>query len=983
MQAMSRPRPRLRNGVDLQLQSAFHDGNWPVAVRLAEKRLRTLGDAYFEVVKICAESQLDDPGAKLMAVDAVWRFAGDAAAASDVDAVDLLEWATLNLLRERDFAATLGPLRVRAVKAAPKDRSAAARCLESCLLHWDLVSAQQIVAIMDRSFPGERAFLFWNIAITHALATSPQAPPEKHKLYGTLAQKQIERAAQLTEQARTTAAEDAPPSPPVRAIRTEEEILLLYDVVETHGAAADVARLLASPVFSPVSQFRLGRKELFVRFVDRMRRQGDWQAIFDVCSDCLADADVDDEPTLLACDWLVWRHFIDAATHLRSVNPNTQKAVQDLLLTLVRSSNLRPIYRRNVLLARVSAAFNLGPGDEDDLQGGKPCSLRMRELMHYVDDQKASSACFDDIKGFVEQLEGPAMIYLAHQHLVRLADGAPDAIAARIRLLALKVQYFVATSPLTAERVPGEKPGSTCLVCDAQYDTALCASCLSSIGGRALRLHKSTAKDLAGNAAGDEIVPELAMVVAFCSLRLAFNDERPGYVPSSRPSTRHLLRALLVLEHQLRLTPKHSQISLMLVQLHLRLGSAQRACDIWGYLAVKRIIVDSLAPIFYDRLSTVAPAALAPSDSAGSQLVETLASHYAVSLKLRMPRRLIDAFESGSYSSVMDMPKYVDNLRASCTRAMSLVEEARTDRLLGQPRGTVLSDDRFVETPDDVCLRDVIDYGSLPSWDCSVCPPMHTRLRLGPPPSNQRSHMSLLAEAFHEVLDYQPPSAFKAGAAVAASDHVFVLEMMARLGHSFSKFIPSAAPLCTPAETLYFEAVGLLCVLVPLCAGLSRSDPLPPELGLFAEALQAALESLAVGMPATEGDQVEQVVWALGSLHGIIMLRDAAAAVKLAAQHVLASHERDRSGPGALPHEAVAHVKALQAAADAALAQATALARGLKGGPVQGRNFGGALRTWVLGDADALGGVVDEAAVARLVESWRANVAGWQRVKWE
>lgn len=104
-------------------------------------------------------------------------------------------------------------------------------------------------------------------------------------------------------------------------MQTEEEILLLYDVVETHGTAADFEKLLASPVFSPVSQFRLGRKELFLRVAAKHQRQGDWEGLFNLCNDCLSDADEDDEPTLLAADWLVWRHFIDAASHLKSVNP--------------------------------------------------------------------------------------------------------------------------------------------------------------------------------------------------------------------------------------------------------------------------------------------------------------------------------------------------------------------------------------------------------------------------------------------------------------------------------------------------------------------------------------------------------------------------------------------------------------------------------------------------------------------------------------
>lgn len=42
-------RPVLKNGVDLQLQSAFNDGNWAVVIRLAEKRARTFNDQYYEV----------------------------------------------------------------------------------------------------------------------------------------------------------------------------------------------------------------------------------------------------------------------------------------------------------------------------------------------------------------------------------------------------------------------------------------------------------------------------------------------------------------------------------------------------------------------------------------------------------------------------------------------------------------------------------------------------------------------------------------------------------------------------------------------------------------------------------------------------------------------------------------------------------------------------------------------------------------------
>lgn len=92
---------------------------------------------------MCAESQLDDPSAKYGAMTALLTYVQDGTV-KDADGIDLLEWATKELLEEEDFASTLGPLRVRAAKASPKDKSQTTRCLESCLLHWDLVSAQQV-----------------------------------------------------------------------------------------------------------------------------------------------------------------------------------------------------------------------------------------------------------------------------------------------------------------------------------------------------------------------------------------------------------------------------------------------------------------------------------------------------------------------------------------------------------------------------------------------------------------------------------------------------------------------------------------------------------------------------------------------------------------------------------------------------------------------------------------------------------------------
>lgn len=103
---------------------------------------------------------------------------------------------------------------------------------------------------------------------------------------------------------------------PARGIKTEEEILLLYDVVETHGTAEDYVKLTASPVFGPIRQLQEGRKELLLRVGHKYRSTSNWQSLFDLCKSALSQVDENDQPTMMAADWLIWREFIGAAEKL-------------------------------------------------------------------------------------------------------------------------------------------------------------------------------------------------------------------------------------------------------------------------------------------------------------------------------------------------------------------------------------------------------------------------------------------------------------------------------------------------------------------------------------------------------------------------------------------------------------------------------------------------------------------------------------------
>lgn len=356
-------------------------------------------------------------------------------------------------------------------------------------------------------------------------------------------------------------------------------------------------------------------------------------------------------------------------------------------------------------MARVSASFQLSSDESADAIDDEPSSMRLQELLRYVEDQASSPACFEDIKGFIEKLDRSGMKYLALSMLPKLSANIEGANAQwQARLLVLKVQYLITTCPAVYDAVPGPTMSSKCSICTTESENRECSPCYQKLWTQGLELYKKIALENPDKLAADpQIPPELALLVGFCSIKLAQPDARSPLTLIPASALKHLYHAILVLEYQLSFSAKNSQLLLVLVQLHMLLGSSTRSRQLWHELAVKRTIVDSLGPLFYDRLSTVAPALISPSDNWGWQVMDALSGHYSYSLKLRMPRRLVDAFESESYGSVLGIPKYITDLRYGATRAMSLIEETRSERFLGAPTWELFTEPRF-STPHPITL---------------------------------------------------------------------------------------------------------------------------------------------------------------------------------------------------------------------------------------------------------------------------------------
>ncbi|KAK2027813.1 N-acetyltransferase B complex non catalytic subunit [Colletotrichum zoysiae] len=991
---MSWNRPQLRSGTDLQLQSAFNDGQWANVIRLAEKRFRTFNDPYFEAVRVCAESHLESPLEKASPLIAIQKLVKDPSAVRDADSLELLEWASEGFMPDQDFAATFGPLKLRYVKANPKDKNGGTRCLESCLLHWDLVSAQQIAAILDRSFPQERSFMFWNIAITHLLATSDQCPAGKKQLYGMLSLKQMQRAAQLTEQAGTeTHGEVAG-----RAIRTEEEVLLFYRLLEAHGSDAEWDAALQGPTLNPVYQFKAGRKDLFLQTIDVLERKEKWKTVYDLCKECLSATDDKGQLSLLACDWAVWKKFLNAAGRTGEGH-NASTEVSELVNRFLAQENVRSIYKRNIRLAKVEATFQFSQPASSEAR-----SDAFEELCRYVDIECESPACFDDVKAFVERLPPHETKEFAYGYVTRLAEESKEATrSASVRALALKLQYLGLSTSKMLVRVANEDPKKSnnwrCIVCATVNKAPVCTSCPQTLLESTLTLYSALTSSSEISPSLD-CIPELAILAATCCIRMSGFHQRRALNPTSpiqSDRSDRLLQAALLIENQLTKTPKHTRLTLVLVRIYLVLGCASRAREVWDTADVKRTIIDSLGPYFFDRLSSIAPTLVIPPNKPEKGLMRGLKAHFNTSLKLRMPRRLADAFEAESYTAILDIPSYIEHLRSSCTMVMGYVEESRAARALGIRNDSIFDEPAIEEITDDSALNAVIDYGSVPNLEAATSRPIYDVLRLGPDPSNSRSHLALAAERFFDILSFKPASSYKVAnvAQTTAAEQVFVSESLQRLGNSMNRFLHTRGNFLTDQEETYYAIVSLLSSLVPLAFAASQSPPPPELLSRIVSGIKTGLEALraqSLSTPA-DADRIKALLM-LSSLHGLFLLRDAAAAVKLAVSHIVTFNERekerDRSGQSNVPKDIMAQVKALDAAAGTAMSEGKARVLLLR---KEGDGFSAdSLSSWTLetDSADKTAEQIRDVAGAhlgvwsqRVADSWQTNLKGWGLVRWE
>ena len=478
---------------------------------------------------------------------------------------------------------------------------------------------------------------------------------------------------------------------PLRGIHSEEEILLYFDMLESRDDFSQLKKALQGPLLDPLKQFRLGRKEIVLRAIRVLSKANEWAIVYALIKDCLTEKDEQGRPSLLASDWSIWKSLVEAATHLVSTNPEYAspcffsdsanspnsifQEVPDLIESHLSVEKL-PIYTRTLLLARILASFELGDAGKPGTTLKPAESARVSQIVSFAENQYGNPSCFQDIKRFVELLGTAEQRHLAYDILPRITDESRGYKWLAFQVLTCKIRYFILTTPQGRLLATSGQEEETSVMDEAQ------------IGAECLRLYRTLEAAESGDMrrAQADFLPDLAVLAATCLLKTAGVGRDPaGFAPQSA-DLRIVLQATLILEHQLEKTPKNSGINLLLSRLYLNLGCARRAMATFDAVEVKRTIVESHSPLFIDRLSGAAPDL-----ASGPFLASSVQSHYFNSLRLRMPRKLADAFDASAYTSILQIPRHTDSLRTSCTMVMGYMEEMRAQRMMRVRRGDNLA----------------------------------------------------------------------------------------------------------------------------------------------------------------------------------------------------------------------------------------------------------------------------------------------------
>ncbi|KAK9774875.1 putative N-acetyltransferase B complex non catalytic subunit-domain-containing protein [Seiridium cardinale] len=949
--------PSLRPNCDANVQIAFGESRWAQVITYAKQQFKRSRDPYYEAIETAARSQLDTPADQYAAFIAVEKLLGEGKVVKDHWTIELYDWACTRI--DKDYAATIGTLRAGFVKEAWKpdvDKAAPAiRSFYACVINDDWVNAQKIAAMVDQKFPKEPRHQFYNILSYYVLST--QLPPSdpKKTMFRTLATRLVEKARDLRDSTPASAG-----FPPRAITSEEELLLWLHINISCAKDDTEIVDLLKKPEFDALKRLSEGSVSVFKEIMSLLEKYEAWDDLFRIAQELfdkglaylvesanaesatpVAIKDVVDEDDEIrermknildftatraeeigqskkeaesrafqsaVMDWSLWKQFIGAASHLE----NDRKAIKQLRGFLTKVSKITkvlPIYKKQMEIANLSILFNryrsstiITDGKTEAADATK--NTRVEHLTSYVVSNYKLVSCFDDLKPYLEQLSFEEIKTLLQRIGEEGGKESNDVFQNTMLLtLRLRFRYLFTTTPESHEITAGEaKP--KCKFCGAVISNGLCQNCLTSLAKSCVWIYNQgfREKHLRARIDTEDVDPfaDLAIVGTTCLLKLA--GLTSGY-PTFAASPLHYVDLKFVLQaiswlnsHYNRASQKNAAIPVYLTKLYLLIGCVPQAKLLWSSLGVKNVTLDSLGPLFSDRLSSIAPGMWR---AGASTPMNDYHQYYKTAIRKTIPTNIRTALELANYPSVLGLLTTRENLSQSCTLIMANIEDRRGLRAIGSKPAFETKDDVLLRLiKDDKELLNVTDNVALPNHECDPAT-LADVVNIGPGLSDRRAKLSLLTERFLSLISYKDAKEYKPTKSVqmAELDRSNV-SLQAKLiykqfedslmNYQSASTAVGAKPCFTGAEFSYFTIVHLLIGFVVLSSDASwtKNASRPPALANLeiVSTITSMLQAQVAELQKPRKDLAENVMALdyFASLHNLGMLREAVQAVKIA-----------------------------------------------------------------------------------------------------
>ncbi|KIW17605.1 hypothetical protein PV08_04800 [Exophiala spinifera] len=267
----------------------------------------------------------------------------------------------------------------RATTAKPNDKDLLMRWINQAIDLSDWRSAQKAAMGLRKSFPQDRNYEFWNIAMCYLISIESSVPEKDRILFGTLAYRMIIKAV-----------EAIPPSQdensaPGKGLATPEEVSLLVQILNSTGRPQESVKLLQSESLNSKSGIGKRDTQLIALLLSQSLEQSEqWEEAFCYCHELLSDQSCQSDDR-------IWGLYLTALSHLpsESFRPKAKQMLDDACAA-------KPFSRSSHMAMMKFLQSEQGDDHLEEL-------LRICKL--YAGEFSDKAFCFDDMKGALRRLD--------------------------------------------------------------------------------------------------------------------------------------------------------------------------------------------------------------------------------------------------------------------------------------------------------------------------------------------------------------------------------------------------------------------------------------------------------------------------------------------------------------------------------------------------------------------------------------------------